>query len=56
MKKLLQKLEGKKTYLVAILVGVVSVLNYLGVVDGQAYVTIMGLLGAGGVAALRAAK
>ena len=49
-----EMLAGKKTYIVAALVGAASVLHQLGYLDGEAYVTILGLLGAGGLATLRA--
>ena len=54
MKKVLGMLEGKKTYLVALLVGVLTVVQSLGYMDMSSYQMIMGLLGAGGLASLRA--
>jgi len=52
--KYLAYLKGKRTYIVAVLVGVLSVLQYLGVLSSDVYVTLMGVLGAGGLASLRA--
>lgn len=49
-------LKGKKTYLCAAGVGIVAVLVYLGVIDNQIADVLYGLLGAGGLAGLRAAK
>lgn len=49
-------LKGKKTYLCAAGVGIVAVLVYLGVIDNQIADVLYGFLGAGAVAALRAAK
>lgn len=46
-------MKGYKTYLAAAAVAAVSVAHYLGWVDESAYVTLLGLLGAGGLAALR---
>ena len=48
-------LKGYKTYIVAALAGVVTVLQMLGYVDGELAVTLYGFLGAGGLATLRAA-
>jgi len=47
-------LNGKKTYLIAIAIGAVSVVHQLGWIDSAAYTTIVGLLGAGGLGTLRA--
>jgi len=46
-------MKGYKTYLAAIAVAAVSVGHYLGWIDESAYVTLLGLFGAGGLAALR---
>ena len=54
MKYLFDFLEGKKTYIVALLVGVTAVLEYFGVFEVEVVTTIYGLLGAGGLASLRA--
>jgi len=44
---------GYKTYIIAALVGVATVMHQLGYVDADTYTTILGFLGAGGLAALR---
>ena len=54
MKKLLNFLSGKKTYAIALLVGGLTVLQHLGMLDLEVYTVLMGLLGAGGLASLRA--
>ncbi len=46
-------LKGKKTYITAILVAVITGVQYLGLIDAATYTTLLGLLGAGGLAALR---
>ena len=56
MKKLLSSLTGYRTYLCALGVGIVSVLLYLNMIDKALAEIIFCLLGAGGLAALRAAK
>ncbi len=50
------KLKGNRTYIVAILVAVVTAAHQLGKIDTTLYTTLLGLLGAGGLATLRAAK
>jgi hypothetical protein len=47
-------MSGYRTYIVAGLMAVASVLFGLGIIDRTMYETIMGLLMGGGVAALRA--
>ncbi|MEQ8504573.1 MAG: hypothetical protein RIB80_04555 [Rhodospirillales bacterium] len=47
-------LKGKKTYLVAVAAGIVTVVQALGYIDAEMAATIYGLLGAGGLATLRA--
>jgi len=47
-------MTGYKTYLVAACVGVATMAKVLGWIDSAAYETILGLLGASGLAALRA--
>ena len=47
-------LSGKKTYVVAVLVAVVTAAHQLGKIDAATYTTLLGLLGAGGLATLRA--
>lgn len=48
-------LEGKKTYIVAVSVGLVTIAWSLGFIDEVTRDTLFGLLGAGGVASLRLA-
>ena len=47
-------LSGKKTYFVALGVGLVAVLQYLGWISNEAAMTLYGLLGATGMATMRA--
>jgi hypothetical protein len=47
-------LAGKKTYIVGFLIAVVTFVHQMGWIEPGVYQTIMGLLGAGGLAALRA--
>ena len=47
-------LGGKKTYLIAAAVGLVTAAQAWGWLDDQAYTMILGFLGAGGLATLRA--
>ena len=47
------KLKGKKSYLLAITLGLVTVAYSLGWLEQEVYTTLAGLLGAGSVAALR---
>lgn len=47
-------MKGKRTYVIAALVGVVTVVYQLGMIDGQVYTAVLGMLGAGGLATLRA--
>lgn len=49
-------LQGYRTYIIAGLIGVATVLHQLGYIDSQTYQTVLGVLGAGGLATLRAAK
>lgn len=51
-----KKLEGKKTYICAGLIGLLSAAKFLGWIDEQAYMVAFGLLTGGGLASLRAAK
>lgn len=46
-------LDGKKTYLVAIGVGIVAALNAAGLIDEATAKMFYGFLGAGGLACLR---
>jgi hypothetical protein len=47
-------LSGYKTYIIAAVAAIVTGLYYAGVVDQTVYDTLMGFLGAGGLATLRA--
>jgi hypothetical protein len=55
MTKLISFLEGKKTYIVAALIGITVALNQLGYIDDSASKTILELLTGTGLAALRLA-
>jgi hypothetical protein len=46
-------LRGKKTYITAIAIGVVTALHAAGKIDQATYETLLALLGAGGLAFLR---
>lgn len=56
MSNLIKSLEGKKTYICAVLIAVLTAGHYIGWIDAQMYQTLIGLFGAGGLASLRAAK
>lgn len=47
--------KGKRTYVAAALIALVAVLQYGGVIDTDTATVLYGLLGAGGIAAMRAA-
>ena len=47
-------MSGYKTYAIAALIGVVTVAHQLGYIDDNLRDTILGFLGAGGLATLRA--
>ena len=49
------KLTGYKTHIQAVLIGVASAVHYMGWIDTQAYLLILGLLGAGTLSSLQAA-
>ena len=49
-------LKGKRTYLVALGISVVTGAHYLGWVNDSLFQAIMGVLVGGGLAALRASK
>lgn len=49
-------LKGKRTYICAIAIALLSAANYLGWIDQASYQTLLGLFGAGGLFGLRAAK
>lgn len=46
-------LKGYKTYIMAGIMGVTTAVHHLGYIDGAMYSSILGLTGAGGLAALR---
>ena len=46
-------LKGRKTYILAALAGLTTAAHMLGMIDVELYTTIMGFLGAGGLATLR---
>ena len=50
---MITKLNGYKTYIVALLVGVASALHYMGWIDSEAYNIILGLLIGTGMATIR---
>lgn len=50
----MEALKGKRTYILAAAVAVVTVVQYLGFIDGTTAATLYGLLGAGGMATMRA--
>lgn len=54
MDKLIDSLSGRKTYLVAALGFVVTILRAFDVLDNEAYTLLMSFLGFGGIAAARA--
>lgn len=51
MKNLLELLNGKKTYIIAIIIGIVAALNALGYVVPEYVYGILGALGLGAVRA-----
>lgn len=53
MKDLWNKLSGKKSYLIAVFVALVVLAHQLGWIDSDIANTLLGLLGAGGLMALR---
>lgn len=53
--KLARSLNGKKTYLLAVLGAVVVLLEYFKVIDPTLKDTLLGLFGAGAVASVRSA-
>lgn len=50
----MERLQGKKTYILAAALGLATFARVMGWLDDSLYQTILGLLGAGGLAALRA--
>lgn len=51
----MKQLEGKKTYICAFLIGIVVVAAQLGYIDANMRDTLLGILGAGGLVAMRSA-
>jgi hypothetical protein len=47
-------MNGYKTYLVAAAIAGLAAVHYLGYINDQLYQTLVGVFGAGGLAALRA--
>ena len=47
-------MTGYRTYLIAAAIAGLAAVHYLGYINDQAYQTLVGLFGAGGLAALRA--
>lgn len=54
VKSMVTMLAGYKTYIVAVLMGVLTVLKSLGQIDETTYNTLMALLGAGAVGTVAA--
>ena len=54
MEKLARFLRGKKTYVIAAAVALLTFAHHVGWLDTQTYQFLVGLLGAGAVATLRA--
>ena len=52
--RLMEKLKGYKTYLVAIAVGAVTVLHTLGYIDDETFKTLLGILNGLGLATISA--
>jgi hypothetical protein len=50
----MNSMPGYKTYIIAALIAVATAANYLGYLSNEAYQTILALLGAGGLATMRA--
>lgn len=48
-------LQGYRTYLAALAIGVAAAAHYLGYLNDVVYQSLLGILGGGGLAALRAA-
>jgi hypothetical protein len=47
-------ISGKKTYILALVIAALSVLQYFDVFGEDVYMELLGLVGAGGLASLRA--
>ena len=54
IKEVREMLQGYKTYIIAILCGVVTVAKMLGYIDDATYNTLMALLASGGIATVAA--
>ena len=54
MAEVIEYLKGKKTYIIAGLIAVVTFLQYAELIDAETAAMLFGLLGAGGAASLRA--
>jgi hypothetical protein len=54
MNDLIETLKGKKTYFLAGIGAIVTFLYFLGVIDQAMYIGILGLLGFGSAASIRA--
>ena len=51
----MNRLTGYKTHIQAVLIGIASAAHYMGWIDMQAYLLILGLLGAGALSSLHSA-
>ena len=49
----MKALSGKKTYIVAGLVGVAALVHAIGLIDNPTYLTLLGLLNGAGLSSLR---
>ena len=56
MQNIITFLEGKKTYLIAIVLGITSSAKFLGYIDEETFQIMFALLTGGGLAALHAKK
>jgi len=52
---IIEILNGKKTYIVAVLVGIVAIAQFLGYISAETATVLYGLLGATGIATTRSA-
>lgn len=55
MNQVIENLKGKKTYVIALAIGLVTAAEFLGWIDMATAATLYGLLGAGGLVTLRMA-
>lgn len=55
MSKILGFLSGKKSYIIAIAIGISTTLHVLGILSDTAFQTAMGILAGGGFAAIKSA-